>query len=114
MTPAGPRAGASHVGAGKAAEVELSRNAVALSTPVSDQCVRWKCGTAVLWRVTYGSLYDHWPQVWGSSYDVRPALGADAGLIAGRGARHHRDPASPAKGGRRQRQASVNPSRTVM
>jgi hypothetical protein len=77
MTPREPHAGTRRTGSGerKAAEFELPRNAVALATPEGDQCIRPGCGTAVLWRVTYGQLYDHqgrpyWPQVWGSSYDV--------------------------------------------
>ncbi len=77
MTPPGPHAqtGRTRHGKRRAAEIELPRNAVALSTPESDQCIRWKCGMAVLWRVTYGTLYDeqsrpYWPESWGSSHDM--------------------------------------------
>ncbi len=77
MTPPGSRTGAGDAGRGehKTPEAGLPRNAVALSTPQGKQCIRPGCGTAVLWQVTYGQLYDqdgrpYWPQVWGSSYDV--------------------------------------------
>jgi hypothetical protein len=77
MTPAEPHAGTgcARPRERKAAEAALPRNAVGLSTPEGEQCIRPGCGTAVLWRVTYGKLYDqegrpYWPQAWGSSYDV--------------------------------------------
>jgi hypothetical protein len=121
MTPAEPHAGSgcARPRERKTAEVELPRNAVALSRPEGDHCIRWKCGTAVLWRVTYGTLYDqegrpYWPQVWGSSYDVcgphweqtRAFLQAGVpGLTVIQ--------RPPQRNVRRKRQASSTPSRTA-
>jgi hypothetical protein len=77
MTPPGSPAGTGRAGRPEreAPEAGLPRNALALSTPDGERCIRPGCGTAVLWRVTYGQLYDrdarpYWRQVWGSSYDV--------------------------------------------